>query len=78
MIICIFIVEFEKIGILISILTPMILLIWFYYSQKQTLSKNYYREINGIYAGFTKPIHKPLNNTGVNSGRTNIMNKQTV
>jgi len=46
----------------------MILLIWFYYSQKQILSKNYYREINGIYAGFTKPIYKSLNDSGVNSG----------
>ena len=48
----------------ITIATPIILLFWFYYSQKQTLSKNYYSEINGIYAGFTDPINQaPVNGT---------------
>jgi hypothetical protein len=54
----------EQISAAISIATPIILLIWFYYSQKQTLSKNYYSEIDGIYAGFTAPINKaPTNGT---------------
>src|SRR5690606_14322529 len=44
---------------LIAIVTPGILLVWFYYSQKQTLSKDYFQEIEGIYAGFTDPIAKP-------------------
>jgi len=46
----------------ISILTPLVLLLWFYYSQRQILSDRYFSEITGIYAGFTTPktqaIHK--------------------
>lgn len=53
---------------LISILTPFILLIWFYYSQRQTLSKNYFDEIGGIYAGFTEPTVTPIHNGKVHSG----------
>ena len=37
----------------IGLVTPIILFLWFYYSQKQVLSKNYFDEIDGIYAGFT-------------------------
>lgn len=44
---------------LISIGTPIILLLWFYYSQKNTLSQNYFAEIDGIYAGFTEPTMNP-------------------
>lgn len=46
----------EQISAAISIGTPVILLLWFYYSQKQTLSKNYFEKIPGIYGGFTDPI----------------------
>jgi len=48
-------IKLEDISDLISILSPIILLIWFYYSQKQVLSKNYYGHINGIYSGFVQP-----------------------
>ncbi len=46
---------------LITIVTAIILICWFYYSQKQVLSKNYYDEIPGIYAGFTDGTQKPDN-----------------
>ena len=53
----------------VSILTPIVLFIWFCYSQKQMLSKNYFDEISGIYAGFIDtPIHKPTQGGKVYSG----------
>jgi len=52
----------------ISILTPFVLLVWFYYSQKHILSKNYYEEINGIYAGFSNPIQKSEHNGKIYAG----------
>ncbi len=52
----------------ISIATPIILLFWFYYSQRQTLSKNYFDQVDGIYAGFTEPISKLDDKKGLNSG----------
>lgn len=58
----------EDIANLISIITPVILVIWFYYSQKQILSQKYYEEVDGIYAGFTEPIMKPENNGRLYSG----------
>jgi hypothetical protein len=58
----------EKISALISIITPLILLFWFYYTQRQTLSKFYFDEINGLYAGFTKPISASEDGGKVNSG----------
>ncbi|WP_152969608.1 hypothetical protein [Pedobacter sp. Hv1] len=48
-------ISLEDISNTISICTPFILLIWFYYSQKQSLSKIYYNQIDGIYAGYTIP-----------------------
>src|SRR5690606_32900554 len=38
-------ITLEDISNLISIATPFILLIWFYYSQRQTLSKDYFSEL---------------------------------
>ncbi len=58
----------EQLSAVISIATPIILLVWFYYSQRQALSKNYYQEINGIYAGFTEPVSKTQDKKGINSG----------
>jgi hypothetical protein len=46
----------ENTSAVISIGTPIILLIWFYYSQRRTLSKSYFENIPGIYGGFTNPI----------------------
>ncbi len=64
MILCTTGLTLEQVVSAINVATPFILLIWFYYSQKQTLSKNYYSEINGIYAGFTEPFNKaPVNGT---------------
>lgn len=45
----------EQISAAISIVTPIILLFWFYYSQRQILSKNYFEKLPGIYGGFTDP-----------------------
>ena len=58
----------EQISAAISIATPIILLTWFYYSQRQMLSKNYFSEIDGIYAGFTEPISRLENTNGLYSG----------
>jgi len=52
-------ISLEDISNIISVGTPLILLIWFYYSQKQSLSKNYYNQIDGIYAGYTSPTIPP-------------------
>jgi hypothetical protein len=43
---------------LISIATPGVLIAWFYYSQKNTYSKEYYSEIAGVYGGFNEPVTK--------------------
>jgi len=58
----------KEVSDIISIVTPLILLIWFYYSQKQRLSKSYFSEIDGLYAGFTEPISTIEDKTGINSG----------
>ena len=62
----------EQISEVISIATPVILIIWFYYSQKQTLSKNYFDTIDGIYAGYTEPANIADKNNGIIAGM--IMN----
>jgi hypothetical protein len=49
-------ISLEDLSNLISIITPVILLVWFYYTQRQSLSKIYFEEISGIYAGFTEPV----------------------
>lgn len=49
----------ENVSNIISIATPIILLAWFYYSQRQTFSQNYFNEVGGIYSGFTEPISQP-------------------
>lgn len=48
----------EDVGNIIGVFTPFILLIWFYYSQKRILSKSYFDQIDGIYAGYTTPTVK--------------------
>src|SRR4051812_40434049 len=58
----------ENVSAVISIATPIILLVWFYYSQKQNLSKNYFDGIDGIYAGFTEPVSKLDDTKGLYSG----------
>lgn len=68
MILCISGWTLEQVSATISIATPVILLIWFYYSQKQILSKNYYNEIDGIYAGFTDAIGNPHHNGRIYGG----------
>jgi hypothetical protein len=68
MISCIQCITIEQISEAISIATPIILLIWFYYSQKQTLSKNYFDTIDGIYAGYTEPANRNDKRKGINAG----------
>jgi len=46
----------EQISAAVSIGTPIILLLWFYYSQRRALSKSYFDNVPGIYGGFTEPI----------------------
>lgn len=50
--------ELSDVSNLISIATPAVLIVWFYYTQKNTYSKEYYPEIPGIYAGFNDSITK--------------------
>ena len=41
---------------LTTLITPFILLVWFYYSQIHLLSSNYYSKIVGTYSGFCEPV----------------------
>ncbi len=61
-------IKIEDINNLINIFTPIILLFWFYYSQKLKLSKNYFEEINGLYGGFLKPKNEPKKDEMIDSG----------
>ena len=61
---------------LISILTPLVLLLWFYYSQRQILTDKYFSDIAAIYAGFTTPKTQPINNGQMHAGI--IMNIRSV
>ena len=61
---------------IIAIGTPIILLLWFYYSQRQNLSATYFSQVGGIYAGFTTPKINPVRNGQVYSGI--IMNIRSV
>jgi len=69
----------EQINIIISIATPVILIVWFYYSQKQTLARNYFSQIDGVYAGFTNPVSDNLDKdwlyAGIVMNITNTDNK---
>ena len=51
-------ITLKEIADVISIITPIVLVCWFYYSQRHTLSKNYFENIPGIYGGFTDPKNK--------------------
>lgn len=44
--------DIASVSNIISVLTPPILICWFFYSQNQSLSAKYLQEIDGIYAGF--------------------------
>ena len=55
----------QLINSLISILTPIVLVIWFIYSQKQYLSNSYLKEINGIYGGYCEPVKNAKNEAGI-------------
>ena len=58
----------EKVSALVGIITPAVLLYWFYHSQKQIHSKSYYSEIGGIYAAFTQPRILAQPNERVSAG----------
>jgi hypothetical protein len=58
----------DDISNLISIATPLILLVWFYYSQRATLSKDYFAELAGIYGGFLEATYKPREGETVHAG----------
>jgi len=45
---------------LVGISTPIILLMWFYFSQRLKLSVKYFSEILGNYAGFTETLNPEL------------------
>jgi hypothetical protein len=45
---------------IIGISTPIILLLWFYFSQHLKLSDKYHSEIIGKYAGFTETVNPEL------------------
>jgi len=59
---------FEVLSASVSIVTPLILFIWFLYSQYQSYFKTYCKELEGIYAGFV-PSTRPLSESkGINAG----------
>lgn len=58
----------SEVSDLLSIASPIILLIWFYYSQFQVHSKNYFQEVKGTYAGFTDPQSKIATKKQIHSG----------
>ncbi|OFY93412.1 MAG: hypothetical protein A3K10_10685 [Bacteroidetes bacterium RIFCSPLOWO2_12_FULL_31_6] len=62
------ILSIEIISNWISIITPFILLLWFYYSQRGILSKDYFAEIIGNYGGFVTPTISPKKGFSINSG----------
>lgn len=68
MLTCLLKISLEQLSNIISIATPVILFLWFYYSQKQNLSKIYYDQIDGIYAAFTDPIYMKKNMPSLYSG----------
>ena len=57
--------DISKISDIVSIATPVVLLIWFLISRKTHLQETYQKEILGYYGGFTKPIDNSL---GINQG----------
>jgi hypothetical protein len=54
-------VEFsiEKVGAFFEIVTPLTLLCWFYYNQKERLSIEYFTGIAGTYAGYLNGMYEP-------------------
>lgn len=58
----------EQISTALSIATPVILLLWFYYSRRLALSKSYFTQIEGLYAGFTETVTKLSDSKRVYSG----------
>jgi hypothetical protein len=58
----------EQLGQVIGIGTPIILLFWFLYTQYQSYTRNYFREIEGIYAGFTESGRNLPGIKGINAG----------
>lgn len=44
----------------ISLCTPLILFIWFLYSSRERLKKDYSMELIGSYGGFTEPIDSDI------------------
>ncbi|WP_183576980.1 hypothetical protein HDF18_12170 [Mucilaginibacter sp. X5P1] len=45
---------------IVGISTPIILLMWFYFSQRLNLSNKYFSEVVGNYAGFTETLNLEL------------------
>ena len=58
----------DEVANAISIATPFILLIWFFYSRKETYSGIYYSELKGIYAGYTYSIVSAKGTYGLDCG----------
>ncbi len=58
----------ENLSNIISIITPIVLLFWFYYSQKQILSNLYFPSIKGKYGCFLKTTTSPVRNGSVSGG----------
>jgi hypothetical protein len=59
---------FENLSNIISVITPLVLLFWFYYSQKQILSNLYFPSIKGKYGCFLKTTTSPVRNGSVSGG----------
>lgn len=50
---------------IISIVTAIVLVVWFRYSRKSYLAENYFKEITGKYGGFTEAFNEDISNGGI-------------
>jgi hypothetical protein len=53
-------IDIQIISAWIACSTPVILLIWFFYSENEKLETKLFNELEGIYAGFTPNIDKSI------------------
>jgi hypothetical protein len=58
----------DCVNTILGICTPIILLLWFLFSQWNRISKSYLEEIPGLYAGFTPHVVDIDNASGLQSG----------
>ncbi|MEJ5995233.1 hypothetical protein WG904_12465 [Pedobacter sp. Du54] len=58
-------IDVSKLADIVSVGTPIVLLIWFAISRKTQLEESFYKDFVGHYGGFTEPIDK---SSGIDHG----------